>query len=30
VTSDVAIIDSQATQAGKRIIRNGQAEIALK
>ena len=30
LTGDMAIVGSQATQAGKRIIRNGQAEIALK
>jgi acyl dehydratase len=29
VTDEAAIVDSQATQAGKRIIRNGEAEIAV-
>jgi acyl dehydratase len=29
LTGEVAIVDSQATQAGKRIIRNGEAEIAV-
>ena len=29
VTGEVAIVDSQATQAGKRIIRNGEAEVAV-
>jgi acyl dehydratase len=30
LTGAVAIVDSQATQAGKRIIRNGEAEIAVR
>jgi len=29
VHGNVAIVDSQATQAGKRIIRNGEAEITI-
>jgi acyl dehydratase len=29
VSGEVAIVDSQATQAGKRIIRNGEAEVAV-
>jgi acyl dehydratase len=29
LTGAVAIVDSQATQAGKRIIRNGEADVAV-
>ena len=29
LTGGVAIVDSQATQAGKRIIRNGEADVAV-
>jgi FKBP-type peptidyl-prolyl cis-trans isomerase 2 len=29
VTDGVAIVDSEAEQAGKRIIRNGRAEIVV-
>ena len=29
LTGEVAIVDSEAKQAGKRIIRNGEAEIAV-
>jgi acyl dehydratase len=29
LVGEVAIVDSQATQAGKRIIRNGEADVAV-